>query len=57
MKNYPICFLEFANKIKYLSNLFLLKLDPIEYPINYECLKGIFKEYKHIDYDWVFVNN
>lgn len=53
MKNLPLCFLDFANKIKFLSNL-SLKLDPIEIPINYECLKGVFKGYKNIEYDWVF---
>ncbi|CAK64179.1 unnamed protein product (macronuclear) [Paramecium tetraurelia] len=51
LKNFPICLIEFANRIKFLSNLFS-KLDPIEIPINYEYLKAVFKGYKDIEYDW-----
>ncbi|CAD8154096.1 unnamed protein product [Paramecium pentaurelia] len=47
LKNYPICFLEFANRIKFLN--------PNEIPINYEYLKGVFKGYKNIEYDWTSI--
>ncbi|CAD8072464.1 unnamed protein product [Paramecium sonneborni] len=47
LKNYPICFLDFANRIKFLN--------PFETNINYESLRAIFKGYKNIEYDWTSI--
>ncbi|CAD8088014.1 unnamed protein product [Paramecium sonneborni] len=44
LKNYPPCFTDFANKIKFLN--------PMELPINYDSLKSVFKGFKHLDFDW-----
>ncbi|CAD8160991.1 unnamed protein product [Paramecium octaurelia] len=44
LKNYPPCFTDFANKIKFLN--------PMELPVNYDALKAVFKGYKHLEFDW-----
>ncbi|CAD8065175.1 unnamed protein product [Paramecium primaurelia] len=44
LKNYPPCFTDFANKIKFLN--------PMELPINYDILKSVFKGCKNLEFDW-----
>lgn len=57
LRAFPECFLEFANRVKFLSKK-MEDLDPNEWPINYDQLKQPLKQFvkqNKLDYtfDWV----